>query len=198
MYLGDSKQVKIFVWPPSLRDHQFQPDEEKCPSQRHRFGYQDSILYQGYVPLINSKFVSPSSQCGLALLHGAAEIGGIQPMMKLAFLYMTDQAIKDRDISLFWASAAADEFHQHGYGFLGNELTNPDFDFTSIIAPDNRSEFIKKLAKHKKGKDLPPCEYKLLTKHGVEVDAVIATKLITYEKKQAMLNCMYMISSVAR
>lgn len=94
----------------------------------YRFGYQDSILYQGYVPLINSKFVDPSSQCGLALLHGAAEIGGIRPMMKLAFLYMTDQAIKDRDISLFWASAAADEFHLHGYGFLGNELTNPDED----------------------------------------------------------------------
>lgn len=68
-----------------------------------------------------------------------------------------------------------EEFYEHG------------FDFLTIIAPESRDLVKTAFRQHNKGEEVLPYEYTLLTKEGKRIEAIISSKLINYEGKQAIL-----------
>ncbi len=72
-------------------------------------------------------------------------------------------------------------------GYSREEFYSPDFDFISLISKDSIPIIQKNLRKHSQGIDVEPYEYSLITKKGEIINAIIATKLINYEKHSAIL-----------
>ncbi len=72
-------------------------------------------------------------------------------------------------------------------GYTREEFLSPDFDFFSMIAPQSLNIVKANFAKHMTGEDIEPYEYALITKDSKELQAIITTKLITYEGDTAIL-----------
>jgi PAS domain S-box-containing protein len=76
---------------------------------------------------------------------------------------------------------------QEAMGYQLDELCAPDFDFMTLIAPEDREMIGANLAKHMAGEEVKPYEYGLVTKGGERVEAIITSKLIEYEGDIAFL-----------
>jgi len=72
-------------------------------------------------------------------------------------------------------------------GYTKEEFYSEDFSFFSLIAPESMQKVKKNLQKHKKGGEIPPYEYKVLTKNGKKLDAIHTTRLINFEGEPAIL-----------
>jgi PAS domain S-box-containing protein len=72
-------------------------------------------------------------------------------------------------------------------GFTKEDFYSPNFNFLTLIAPESREQIKSSFAKHMRGEEIGPFEYKLLTKQGRTIDAILTTKLITYEGELAIL-----------
>ena len=72
-------------------------------------------------------------------------------------------------------------------GYTSNEFCSLDFDFFTLISPESKETVKSAFAKHRKGKEVEPYEYGLITKDGRIIDAIITTKLIQYEGDSAIL-----------
>jgi PAS domain S-box-containing protein len=72
-------------------------------------------------------------------------------------------------------------------GYSREEFYSEDFDFITLIAPEFRDLVRENFKIHMSGKDIPPYEYKLITKDGREISAIHHTKLIEYEGRKAIL-----------
>jgi PAS domain S-box-containing protein len=72
-------------------------------------------------------------------------------------------------------------------GYSKEEFYAPEFNFLKITAPDFVALVQQKFQYHLHGKDVPPYEYAVLTKHGKRIDVIIASRLIPYENEKAIL-----------
>lgn len=72
-------------------------------------------------------------------------------------------------------------------GYSKDEFLNENFNFYSLIDPEY-IEFIKQsYSKHLKGEEVPPYEYKLITKDKKKLDVIISTRLIKFRGEDALL-----------
>jgi PAS domain S-box-containing protein len=72
-------------------------------------------------------------------------------------------------------------------GYARAELYNPAFDFMSLIAPESRSPLLQNLERHRRGEEVPPNSYTLLTRDGRRLEAIHTTRLIRYGGENAIL-----------
>ena len=72
-------------------------------------------------------------------------------------------------------------------GYTRKEFYAPKFNFLTLIHPDDISVVRRNFLKHQKGKEITPYEYKMITKSGEMIYAILTTKLIHYREKQAIL-----------
>jgi PAS domain S-box-containing protein len=72
-------------------------------------------------------------------------------------------------------------------GYSQEEFCSLDFDFFDLISEESKKSVKSAFAKHLKGQEIEPYEYRLVTKGGDELDAIITTKLIQYEGDTAIL-----------
>jgi len=72
-------------------------------------------------------------------------------------------------------------------GYTREEFYSPEFDFLSLIAPENRDLILANFKRHMKGEENPIVEYTLITKDGKKIEAILTTKLIEYEGERAIL-----------
>jgi len=72
-------------------------------------------------------------------------------------------------------------------GYKREEVCSPEFNFMTLIAPESKELIKSFLNCHMNGADLPPYEYKLVTREGRTLDAILTTKLITYGGEPAIL-----------
>jgi len=72
-------------------------------------------------------------------------------------------------------------------GYKREEFYSPDFDFMTLIAPESKHLIRASFTKHKKGQDIPPCEYILVTKDGQRIEGILTSNLINYEGERAIL-----------
>jgi PAS domain S-box-containing protein len=72
-------------------------------------------------------------------------------------------------------------------GYSQEEFYNPNFDFFDLVVKESKKTVKSSFAKHLKGQEVEPYEYRLVTKGGDELDAIITTKLIQYEGDTAIL-----------
>jgi two-component system cell cycle sensor histidine kinase/response regulator CckA len=72
-------------------------------------------------------------------------------------------------------------------GYTRKELYSSSFDFLSLIAPEQIEAVRESFAKHSQDIEIPPYEYSLVTKSGRQLEAILTTKLITYEGERSIL-----------
>ncbi len=72
-------------------------------------------------------------------------------------------------------------------GYSREALTDPEFDFMQLIAPESADLIRENFRAHMSGRELSPYDYRLITKEGEQLDAIIATRLIRYEGDIAIL-----------
>lgn len=72
-------------------------------------------------------------------------------------------------------------------GYTKEEFCSEDFDFMNLISPESKAAVRKNFKEHMKGEDVQPYEYKVITKDGRELVAVLTAKLIDYEGHKAIL-----------
>jgi PAS domain S-box-containing protein len=91
---------------------------------------------------------------------------------------------------IVYANEACEEI----MGYTRAELYSPDFNFMTLIAPESINMVKRSFEKHKKGAEVHPFEYTLLKKDGTRLETIIATKLISFEGKPAILGIITDIS----
>jgi len=79
-------------------------------------------------------------------------------------------------------------------GYTRDEFYSDDFDYLSLIAPEYTDLIQKNFRKHSRGMEVEPYEYGLVTKAGNRIEAIITTKLITYEGEKSILGIVTDIS----
>jgi PAS domain S-box-containing protein len=72
-------------------------------------------------------------------------------------------------------------------GFTREELYSPGFNFMSLLLPEFSEKATTNLHKQLAGDIFPPDEYGLIAKDGNKINAIIASKLITYKNEKAVL-----------
>ena len=72
-------------------------------------------------------------------------------------------------------------------GYKRKVFYSPDFDFFTLIAPESVDLVKTSFSKHMRNRELVPYEYKLVTKEGKKIDAILTAKLIKYEGESAIL-----------
>jgi PAS domain S-box-containing protein len=72
-------------------------------------------------------------------------------------------------------------------GYKRKEFYSPDFSFLSLIAPEYVNSIQRDLSKHMNGAEVTPLEYVVVTREGRRIDAILSTKLITFEGEPAIL-----------
>jgi len=83
-------------------------------------------------------------------------------------------------------------------GYSRQEFYADNFDFMGMIAPESRALIKDNLKKHAQGREIPPYEYKLITKSGQIITAIHATKLIEINGRPAILGVITDISDLVR
>lgn len=81
----------------------------------------------------------------------------------------------------------ANEKAGEAMGYRIEEFYSPSFNFLDLIAPESKELVRSSFSVHTKGEDVKPYEFKLITKEGRIIDAMLASKLITYEGEPAIL-----------
>jgi PAS domain S-box-containing protein len=72
-------------------------------------------------------------------------------------------------------------------GYKREEFYSPGFDFMTLIAPESKDLIRASFTKHKKGQNVPPYEYTLITKKGQRIEALLTSQLINFEGERAIL-----------
>ncbi len=72
-------------------------------------------------------------------------------------------------------------------GYTKEEFYASDFDFLTLIAPDQRDLVMANYRRHSEGEDALPYEYALATREGQRIEAIISSRLIQYEGENAIL-----------
>ncbi|MBN2131895.1 MAG: PAS domain S-box protein, partial [Sedimentisphaerales bacterium] len=72
-------------------------------------------------------------------------------------------------------------------GYTREEFYGPDFDFQTLMAPECRDPIRNSFRRHMKGENVPSVEYALVTRDGRRIEAILTTKLISYEGSSAIL-----------
>jgi PAS domain S-box-containing protein len=73
-------------------------------------------------------------------------------------------------------------------GYSKEEFYSPNFNFLCLIAPESREQIKIVYERHvKNGKDVGPFEYRLVTKNGRILSAILTSRLVTYEGDKAII-----------
>jgi len=73
-------------------------------------------------------------------------------------------------------------------GYSKEEFYSPNFNFLCLIAPESREQIKSVYERHvKNGKDIGPLEYRLVTKNGRILSAILTSRLVTYEGDKAII-----------
>jgi PAS domain S-box-containing protein len=67
------------------------------------------------------------------------------------------------------------------------EFYSPSFNFLDLIAQEFKELVKSSFSKHAKGENVPPYEYRLVTKKGRIIEAIISSRLIKYKGEPAIL-----------
>ena len=83
-------------------------------------------------------------------------------------------------------------------GYKRDEYYSPDFDFLCLIGPGSLDRVQSAFKRHMDGEEVEPYEYTLVNKEGKTIEAIITTKLITYEGERAIIGIVTDISQRKR
>ena len=79
-------------------------------------------------------------------------------------------------------------------GYSRQQLLSPDFHLLDIIAPESHEQVKSIFNQHGQGNDVPPMEYRIITRESGSFHAMVGTKLIDYGGQRAILGTITDIS----
>ncbi len=88
----------------------------------------------------------------------------------------------------------ANEKCEEVMGYSREEFYSPEFDFMSLIAPEDKGLVGDNFKSHMKGEEVEPYEYTLVARNGKRIDVLQTSKLIEYEGGTALLGIITDIS----
>ena len=88
----------------------------------------------------------------------------------------------------------ANKKSEESLGYSRDEFYSPDFNFFQLIGSEYHEKLKRNFRKHLAGEEVSPVDYKLITKDGKKIEAILTTKLIDYEGDQAILGIVTDIS----
>ena len=83
-------------------------------------------------------------------------------------------------------------------GYSKKEFLSKEFNFLKLIIPESVEKIKEAFKKHEMGMNIPPYEYKIITKKGKKIDVIINTKLIKYENEKAILGIVTDVSKLKK
>ncbi len=72
-------------------------------------------------------------------------------------------------------------------GWRREELTDPGFDFRTLIAPESLPLVRDMFARHLRGEEVPPYEYGLVARDGRQLEVIITSRLVTHGGERGIL-----------
>ncbi|MDD5225898.1 MAG: PAS domain S-box protein, partial [Candidatus Omnitrophica bacterium] len=72
-------------------------------------------------------------------------------------------------------------------GYTSREFSAPQFNFLTLMHPEDIPAIRRNFLAHQQGKEVAPYEYKMITKTGKVIHAILTTKLIRYHDAPAIL-----------
>jgi PAS domain S-box-containing protein len=126
---------------------------------------------------------TPDSVNGSAAKPVAQELLEHEPNFKTFTEKSPNMIFINRGGSVVYANKKCTEI----MGYTREEFYSEDFDFSSLIAPESLELVKTNFRSHMRGEELEPYEYALITKDGKKVQAIITSKLITYEGERAII-----------
>jgi PAS domain S-box-containing protein len=72
-------------------------------------------------------------------------------------------------------------------GYKKEEFCSPSFNFLDLVAQESKESGKSSFSDHMKGENVPPCEYRLVTKEGRIIEAIISSRMIKYRGESAIL-----------
>jgi len=72
-------------------------------------------------------------------------------------------------------------------GYTRSEFYSPRFNFLTLIHPEDIPTVRRNFFAHQRGKEVAPCEYKMITKGGKMIRGILTSKLIHYQDAPAIL-----------
>lgn len=79
-------------------------------------------------------------------------------------------------------------------GYKREEYYSPDFEFLRLMAPESLDKVRSAFQRHMAGEEVEPYEYTLISKEGKSIEAIITTRLMSYEGQRAILGIVTDIS----
>ena len=72
-------------------------------------------------------------------------------------------------------------------GWRREELTDPAFDFQTLIAPESLPIVREMFARHERGEEVPPYEYTIIARDGRRLEVISTTRLVSYGGERGLL-----------
>ncbi|MDM7924904.1 MAG: PAS domain S-box protein [bacterium] len=94
--------------------------------------------------------------------------------------------------------AYANRLCEERMGYTREEFYSPDFNFLTLIAPEDRDRITQNIRQHWQGRELEPYRYGLVTRGGERIEGLITTKLIAYGKQPAILGIITDITALVK
>ena len=83
-------------------------------------------------------------------------------------------------------------------GYEKEEFYAPEFNFLTLIAPESVETVKSSFKSHSAGEEVDPYEYSLINKKGKRIEVIITTRLINFDRGQAILGIVTDISDRKR
>ena len=81
----------------------------------------------------------------------------------------------------------ANKKYEEVMGYKREELCSPDFDFRTLVTPESLDLINDSFTRHLKGEEVQPYDYTIISKDGMRIEVINASKLIQYEGQTAIL-----------
>lgn len=72
-------------------------------------------------------------------------------------------------------------------GYSRAELCSDEFNFMCLVAPEHHERTVANLSAHRRGEEVEPFQYQVVTRDGRRLHAVITTKLINFKGRRSIL-----------
>ncbi len=173
--------------------HQKKPDEYKLKRKDGRFIWvetEGSLIYKDGKPFA----VQGIARDITAKKMGEKALRESEEKFRTLAEKSPNMIFINREGRIVYANKRCEEM----MGYARKEFYSPDFEFFRLIAPEYLEKIKSFYSKHKKGKDVRPYEYALITKDGERIEAILTSRLINYEGEKAILGIITDITELKR
>jgi PAS domain S-box-containing protein len=180
-----------------IRNFQMHLRGEEVPIYSYRLIRSDGRIIQA---LINAKLITFRGESAiLGIITDVTALKQAETMLRESeekFRNLADESPNMIFINRGGRVVYANPLCEEVTGYTRGELYAPDFDFMSLMAPEERDAIAEKFKRHLRGEDIPPYVHTVVAKDGRRIHTLITTRLIPFENERAVLGIVTDVSEL--